>query len=794
MKTIIAIILMVLTPWIASATNTWSSDGTDTGHNFPGGSVQWIHDNQAQDGDTITLPQDTFSWTTGVVLTKAITLQGSGGALTTINNSKGNNMINVTHANSATQLITRITGIKVVGGSPYSNESGIIRLGGDNKSEWRVRVDHCTFQDTVSACFHVRSTIGVIDHCTFTNVLQIGLIHAGESSGTPDTAWKPTPEDPLMEPMFGDGSWADPTQYATDKMCYFEDNVAVGSTSFQVLFDGSRGGRFCVRHNTFTIPAPNTGVVSGPHGTEGRKRSIRHCEFYNNYVTSMQQGKMVNERGGTLVVFNNRVMATTPGTSGIQLNAERATDPISFGRSSGSNPVDLNDTSNGGTNGNPVPFFTGTGIAGTTTDKIYFTGGNGWPVDKWVGYSVSDISKPFGTFPDLINAPMRQEQQYIGSIITSSGSDAEGDWIATAPYRPDKGPIHNFEVGDQFKIFRVLNVMDNPGVAGVSSSNPNNLVLGSSTTNKPPIFPYNATPPWNNQVVEPCYEWNNIGPNGTNMQFSVLYPDSRINVHFFNDTVKLGYPWNPAASTKCGADFGAGVIVTGEGGYVYPHPLVSAVTAATAVPPTTSTANGTSYASNSFTPAAGDLLVVLVTASGTYTVTAPGSMTDSQGLGFTRIANVSDNNSSPSYLFVANNFASASSMTVTFDCTGDAATGAIIEVFRVSGMSKTGSSAVAQVKMANARAAGSTPSIAFDNAAQTGNPTIGLIGQRANPAALTEPSGWTEASDSGYSTPNTGQETVYKNSGLAGTTVTWGSTAATIWSGIIAELDASAAP
>ena len=55
---------------------TWPSDGTVTGHNYAGGSVQWVHDNQTQDDDTITIPTGVFSWATELTLTKGITLQG----------------------------------------------------------------------------------------------------------------------------------------------------------------------------------------------------------------------------------------------------------------------------------------------------------------------------------------------------------------------------------------------------------------------------------------------------------------------------------------------------------------------------------------------------------------------------------------------------------------------------------------------------------------------------------------------------------------------------------------------
>ena len=60
-----------------SFATVWPSDGTETGHNYSGGSVQWVHDNQAQNGDTITLPSGTFSYTTPLNITKGIILQGN---------------------------------------------------------------------------------------------------------------------------------------------------------------------------------------------------------------------------------------------------------------------------------------------------------------------------------------------------------------------------------------------------------------------------------------------------------------------------------------------------------------------------------------------------------------------------------------------------------------------------------------------------------------------------------------------------------------------------------------------
>jgi hypothetical protein len=205
---------------------------------------------------------------------------------------------------------------------------------------------------------------------------------------------------------------------------------------------------------------------------------------------------------------------------------------------------------------------------------------------------------------------------------------------------------------------------------------------------------------------------------------------------------------------------------------------------------TASTSNATSYASGSFTPAAGDLLIAFVVASDTV---AAGTMTDSQSLGFTKVTSALKNSSADTvYAFVANANAAASPMTVTFDCTGDAATGAIIFVASVSGISRVGPNAIAQSAIQENQASG-TPAISFTNAVNTSNPTLGCVGNSTNPATLTPPTSWTEdaAGDTGYNAPATGGEYVFRNSGFTSTTITWGGTSGSAFGGIALEINAS---
>lgn len=208
---------------------------------------------------------------------------------------------------------------------------------------------------------------------------------------------------------------------------------------------------------------------------------------------------------------------------------------------------------------------------------------------------------------------------------------------------------------------------------------------------------------------------------------------------------------------------------------------------------TKSTSDGTSHTSGSFTPAANDLIVVTVYASGTAVANSPGTMTDSQRLGFTRVTSATGAPNSV-YVFVANALSTASSMTVTFDSTGDGATGAIITVWRVAGMSRTGQSASKQSKTVVNGPAGGTPSVTFSTDCDTNNPTIALVGNAANPAGLTPPNAWTEpaGADVGYDNPTRGAAGVFRNSGFAGTTIKWASTSATAWHIAAVELDTSA--
>lgn len=200
--------------------------------------------------------------------------------------------------------------------------------------------------------------------------------------------------------------------------------------------------------------------------------------------------------------------------------------------------------------------------------------------------------------------------------------------------------------------------------------------------------------------------------------------------------------------------------------------------------------------SGAFTPAVSDLLVVFVIASATDG--ANSVLSSSVGLTFAKVLTATYGSGASAgvlQLFIATALiASATSQTVTWTDTVDPSSGTVITVYSVSGMTQTGAAAARQTAQQNAQGAGTTPAPSFGASALTDNPTLGAVGNFSNPAALTPPTSWTEdaSADTGYNTPTTGLESVFRDSGFTGTTITWGSTSATEFCDIIVELDTSA--
>lgn len=132
---------------------------------------------------------------------------------------------------------------------------------------------------------------------------------------------------------------------------------------------------------------------------------------------------------------------------------------------------------------------------------------------------------------------------------------------------------------------------------------------------------------------------------------------------------------------------------------------------------------------------------------------------------------------------------SATSTIFTATNTGD--TGGGLTVLRFSGMTRVGADAILQ-SIGESSATENPPTIAFAKTTLTENPIVLACLGEDNPLALTPPTGFTEADDTGWATPTTGIEVCWDDAGNTATLFAWSGGAATDHNEVGLELDTRA--
>ncbi len=247
-------------------------------------SVQGLH-NAVLNGDTITLPAGTFTWSTQIHITKNITLAGAGPGRTIIydNVSKsGRGDVPVLMLFTGISGNLRVTGFTVRGQAQDTSNlnKGTIVVAGTSHS---VRIDHVNIEKPGTGAFVLRGVWGVSDHC------NVDGSNSKEGWQVWDTGW-------------GDEVWEAPTNLGSGEGFYIEDCTYIGAGSGPGATDGTSGGRFVFRHNRVI------NAHAGAHGTEGdRRRGIRSYEYYQNTFNSSISALplAIRLRGGTGVIWGN---------------------------------------------------------------------------------------------------------------------------------------------------------------------------------------------------------------------------------------------------------------------------------------------------------------------------------------------------------------------------------------------------------------------------------------------------------------------------------------------------------
>jgi hypothetical protein len=468
-KIVLAILIFSGFPALRCGATVYQSNGSAA-------SVQSLH-NTALNGDTITLPAGTFTWTTPVNINKAITLQGAGTGTTIVRDAvQSGNLVNWALAPAQP---SRMTGIEFQDGGRPSTTIGVLFVSGSNTNGGSFRMDHCKVND-LNGIPVFDTVVGVIDHCVFAfgNNQHTAMYIYGKKWNNQD---------------FGDGAWAAPTNFGSSEFLFLEDNNFVNSGSSNAAATDAYGGaRFVVRHNTIF----NAFVTN--HGTEstGRIRGGRAMEVYRNTFSGTDLNRFVGGiRSGVVLFHDNNISGFWDQPLFTLANFRNYFPFDPWGGADGTNPWDVNE---------PSVFFTGTAASSSSGTTVTVSGVN-WTPNQWAGYTIRRTS-------DVCNSgSLTFGFIHSNTTNTITYTDNGGyPWI----------PTMSFCAGDTLEIRRVDHALDQPGRAG-----------GSLITGDPPVPPAN----WNDQVTEPCYSWNNgqAGFSGG--------PGVKANVHYFNNTQMPGY-------------------------------------------------------------------------------------------------------------------------------------------------------------------------------------------------------------------------------------------------------------
>ena len=427
----------------------YHSDGTPQ-------SVQYLHDSQAQNGDTITLPAGTFTWNRQINITKNITLSGAGEGVTIIYDNvpkQGGGQTTIMMRCTGITGNFRVTGFTVRGMAQDTQgyNKGTIDVDGSSHS---VRIDHITFDHPATSGIQMTGSVwGVVDHCYFDEPnAQMGVLVFHENWGGMD---------------YGDGSWEDSTHLGSGEGVYIEDCTFTGTgLGGTPAADSSYGGRLVFRHNSLI----NQNLVF--HGTDsgGRARSVRSYEVYANdfYAPDFMMDTGIRLRGGTGVIWGNTLHGngnTFPyhgyknGISCEYFRSETSYQP--WGLSNGSNPWDENSDSTGhktldqpGTglcldqiSGNP-PINQRTGNAAwprQQAEPIYVWGNDWHPVPNNPGVLLGAITPSIQIGRDAINngntpEPGYTPYTYPHPLVTGATPTATPTATATPTQTPRPSP------------------------------------------------------------------------------------------------------------------------------------------------------------------------------------------------------------------------------------------------------------------------------------------------------------------------------------------------------------------
>lgn len=275
--------------------------------------------NAAVDGDTVTVPAGTCTWSAAVTVSnKTIILRGAGsgsGGTKIVYGGSGHPLLSISPGTKTGKM--DVSGFYFSGGN--SNFWGGTAISFSGPVGWRnLRIHHNVFDGNKSWSIRGKaSTYGLIDSNTFQ-----GSAHGIYLDGN------------------GNADWTAPLVLGTANFFFIENNTFNWNdwygTTGAVLLDFSNGGRIVFRHNT-----AKHGFLETHDRARNGMPSANAWEIYNNvFSTTTNKWKGLDISAGTGVIWGNQFNGDwTVPIGGIDY---KTYDPRSIPRCNGYDPADQN--------------------------------------------------------------------------------------------------------------------------------------------------------------------------------------------------------------------------------------------------------------------------------------------------------------------------------------------------------------------------------------------------------------------------------------------------------------------
>lgn len=317
-------LFILITAFLPMLCTSWAFSAVITAASCSQADVQAAI-NSASSGDTVRVPPGECTWTTPVNCNSAIRLLGAG--TTMPGGTKIHSQLPKTLVFAVSESACNVTPLEVAGFwfvdsyETTTSLNGVVTLQSGYPGCKRFKfhdnlMTHETINSTTgsNAFFYISGDVyGVI----YRNTLDNSRVGGGNAYfiSLNHGSWHYPGESGTSKDIFGDGSWADVPNYASnqEKFVYVEGNLYIGPNpaAHKFFSDASAGSRIVYRYNTSI-----NGNLSG-HGFDsdnnGRGRGMRISIAYNNLLEdTVGWGTCWLIRGGTAIGYNNTIRGWMP--------------------------------------------------------------------------------------------------------------------------------------------------------------------------------------------------------------------------------------------------------------------------------------------------------------------------------------------------------------------------------------------------------------------------------------------------------------------------------------------------